>query len=289
MWGYDTGFHEVAERIWLARYEWYDVNITLVGGDEGLLMIDTHSSTRAAHGVIEDLRRAGLGEVVAVVNTHEHFDHTFGNHALRTTYGSVPIHATAVATANVLAAGARFKQLLVSGSDAQGPDPRTPEILATELVEPDRPFEGAATIDLGGRLVELVHPGRGHTGGDLLVRVPDADVLHAGDLLEESAPPVYGDDCFPLEWPETVTAILRMSGPSTAVIPGHGVPADRAWTESQHADIAIVAQNLRDLVADGVPMDRAAQAVNWPWPTDDWRFAGAIRRGYEQLGALGAD
>ena len=46
----------------------------------------------------------------------------------------------------------------------------------------------------GDRHVELIHPGRGHTAGDLVVRVPDADVLLAGDLVEESDPPFIGDD-----------------------------------------------------------------------------------------------
>ena len=44
--------------------------------------------------------------------------------------------------------------------------------------DPDR------ALDLGDRYVELVHTGRGHTAGDVVVRVPDADVLVAGDLLE---------------------------------------------------------------------------------------------------------
>jgi hypothetical protein len=42
-------------------------------------------------------------------------------------------------------------------------------------------------VDLGDRAVEVLHPGRGHTAGDAVVRVPDSDVLFAGDLVEESA------------------------------------------------------------------------------------------------------
>jgi glyoxylase-like metal-dependent hydrolase (beta-lactamase superfamily II) len=281
---HDTGFHEIADRVWLARYEWFDVNITLVGGETGLLMIDTHTSTRAAHGVIEDLRRAGIGDVVAVVNTHEHFDHTFGNHALRSTYGDVPIHATAEAAANVLSAGERIKRRYAA-SAAEGTDPRAAEVLETELVVPDRPFDATTSLDLGGRIVELVHPGRGHTGGDLVVRVPDADVLLAGDLLEESGAPVYGLDCFPLEWPDTAAAIRAMLGGRTVVVPGHGLPVDRDWVDRQHADLETVADNLRELAAAGVPLPDAPGAAAWPWPTDDWRFEGALRRGYEQLGA----
>lgn len=291
MLGYDTGFHEVADRVWVARYEWYDVNITLVGGGEGLLMIDTHTSERAARGVLADLRRAGLGPVTAVVNTHEHFDHTFGNRAVRAAFGPVPIHATATAAANVVSAGERRKRDLAASADSDGGEPgdaRVTEILESELVEPDRTFSGSVTIDLGGRTAELSHPGRGHTGGDLVVRVPDADVLQAGDLLEESGPPVYGDDSYPLEWPAAVDAIDAMLGPSTIVIPGHGLPVSRDWLTVQRAEIAAVAGNLRDLVARGVPLSEAARSAAWPWPTDDWRFAGAIRRGYEQLGAVPA-
>ena len=40
-----------------------------------------------------DLVRALPGEVVGVVNTHEHFDHTFGNGVFRSAYGAIPIHA----------------------------------------------------------------------------------------------------------------------------------------------------------------------------------------------------
>ena len=94
---FQAGFHEVADRVWVARYEWFDVNVTLVGGGDGLLVVDTHASALAARSVVEDIRRLGAGEVVRVVNTHEHFDHTFGNGELRAAYGAIPIlaHETA--------------------------------------------------------------------------------------------------------------------------------------------------------------------------------------------------
>ena len=60
----------------------------------------------------------------------------------------------------------------------------TVTLLATELVVPDQTFSSVTTIDLGDRAVELVHPGRGHTDGDLVVRLDDADVLLAGDLVD---------------------------------------------------------------------------------------------------------
>ena len=89
-------------------------------------------------------------------------------------------------------------------------DPRGPEVAKTSLVPASRSFSSASVVDLGDRLVELVHPGRGHTAGDLVVRIGDADVVLAGDLVEESADPSYGADCYPLEWPGALDFVLGL-------------------------------------------------------------------------------
>ena len=117
-------------------------------------------------------------------------------------------------------------------------------------------------LDLGDRQVELVHPGRGHTAGDLVVRVPDADVLLAGDLVEESAVrqgvPGFGDDCYPMEWPLSLDIVLGLTTPTSVVVPGHGAPVDRDFVEEQRNAIGVVAETIRDLATRGVPVDRRA-------------------------------
>ena len=246
----DTGFQEIADRVWVARYAWWDVNITLVGGAEGLVMVDTHASSVAARQVVEDVRRLGLGPVTALVNTHAHFDHTFGNAELRAAYGSVPIHATEAAAAATVAAGERMKGQLVRGEEA---DERAEEILATEILPADRTFSSVAVIDLGDRLVELAHPGRGHTDGDLVVRVPDADLVLAGDLVEESGPPWIGPDSFLSEWPATLEVVARMLTASSIVVPGHGRPVDRDFVVAQHADLARLALEAQEPPASPGP------------------------------------
>jgi len=61
-----TEFIEIAERVWVARYAWFDVNVTLVGGEAGLVVVDTHGSTLAGSEVVADVRRLGVGDVTAV-------------------------------------------------------------------------------------------------------------------------------------------------------------------------------------------------------------------------------
>lgn len=94
--------------------------------------------------------------------------------------------------------------------------------------------EGA--IDLGGgHVVHLRHPGRGHTGADLVVITPG--VLFAGDLVEESGPLQYDELSHPAEWPATNRRLLDLIQDGDLVVPGHGAVVDRAFVVAQQAVI----------------------------------------------------
>jgi glyoxylase-like metal-dependent hydrolase (beta-lactamase superfamily II) len=272
-----TAFVEVADRVWVGRQEWYDLNVCLVRGSAGLLVVDTQASTAAARRIVEDVRAIGIGDVTAIVNTHEHFDHTFGNGAFRAAYGGIPIHAHETAAERTVEAGERIKRLFADEVD----DPHREEVLETEIVPAERTFSSVRVLDLGDRQVELVHPGRGHTAGDLVVRVPEADVVLVGDLVEESAPPGYGGDCHPLDWPGTLDVVLNLITRDTVVVPGHGAVVDRDFVEEQRADVAITAQTIRDLAAAGVPQERALAEGEWPFGAEV--MGDAVVRGYAQL------
>jgi glyoxylase-like metal-dependent hydrolase (beta-lactamase superfamily II) len=276
-----TRFREVADRVWVARQEWYDLNVCLVLGSAGLVVVDTQASARAARAIVEDVRALGIGDVTAIVNTHQHFDHTFGNGAFRTAYGEVPIHAHEVAAEQTVDAGERIKKRFADEHD----DPHRDEVLETEIVVADHTFSSVKVLDLGDRQVELAHPGRGHTAGDAVIRVPDADVVLAGDLVEESGPPVYGVDCHPMDWAGTLDVVINLVGRDTVVVPGHGAPVDRDFVEQQRQDIAITAQTVRDLAAAGVTADRALDEGEWPFPREG--LTNAVLRGYAQLPPAG--
>ncbi|WP_036517724.1 MBL fold metallo-hydrolase [Nocardioides sp. J54] len=270
------GFEEIADRVWVLRHPWYDLNVTAIGGERGMVVVDTHASAVAAREVVDALARLGPARPVAVVNTHEHFDHTFGNATFLEEYGELPVHATEEAAARTVPAGERAKEAF-----RESDDPRAGEVLATEVRPADHTFSSAAVVDLGDRQVELVHPGRGHTAGDLVVRVPDADVLLAGDLVEESAPPGMGPDCWPLEWATTLDLVLGLLTPASVVVPGHGAVVDRRFVEEQCDDLRAVGETIRDLASRGVPQVEALASAQWPWPVD--LLHDAVARGYAQL------
>jgi hypothetical protein len=122
---------------------------------------------------------------------------------------------------------------------------------------------------------ELRHLGRGHTDNDVVVQV-QGGVTFAGDLVEEGAPPAFGD-AFPLDWPGTLEQLLeRIDGP---VVPGHGAVVDRAFVVEQTAVLASVAAVAVEAFADGREPGDAASALDLPTEV----AAVAIERAFRQL------
>ena len=282
-----NGFVEVGERCFVARYAAWDVNIGLVIGSGGAAVVDTRASAQQGRRILHDVRRVtGSTPVRWAVNTHVHFDHTFGNIAME----GVTIHAHENVSRR-LAESARQVKALIEADPL--PDREHPaitaevlaDVLATEIRLPDNVFSSVATIDLGDRLIELMHPGRGHTDSDLVVRVPDADVVFGGDLIEESAPPAFGPDSFPMEWAASLDLVVGLLTGRSTVVPGHGALVDKDFVQAQRADVADVSSLIRSLHSQGVEVDvaLAAGGGSWPFPAD--HLETAVRRGYAQLDA----
>jgi glyoxylase-like metal-dependent hydrolase (beta-lactamase superfamily II) len=277
-----NAWSEVADGVFQRRYNPLDISICAVRADDGLMVVDTRSSPREAKELIADLRPFGA-QVRWVVNTHAHFDHTFGNQCFgpesdidAPIYGHqrVPAHLEKYEVAML----ARFIEQDVDREDGWDQVVITPP---TKLV-------GERTsLDVGGREVQLVHLGRGHTDNDLLVQVPDAMCWLVGDVIEESGPPMYGSGSFPLEWPGTVAAMLDELEDGDTLVPGHGAVVDRAFAAAQQQDLQTVADLVRELHAADVPVERAVAAGGDRWPFPAAGMRAAVVDGYRHLAAAG--
>jgi glyoxylase-like metal-dependent hydrolase (beta-lactamase superfamily II) len=122
--------------------------------------------------------------------------------------------------------------------------------------------DAGADLEVGGRRVELRFCGRGHTDHDLVVIVPDAGVVFAGDLVEEGGPPVYGTDAFPLEWPAALGRLLALAPPT--VVPGHGDVVGHRFVAGQREELAAMAALCRRVAAGELPAGAAARAAPFP-------------------------
>ena len=240
---------EVADGVLVRRYHFLEQNIVAVVGRGEALVVDTRSTYRQARQILDDLREIGAPRIAAVVNTHGHYDHAFGNRLFR----PAPIWGHERA-AVMLAPGGGQRELA-----AQDLPRLAGELAEVELDPPDRVFAADAVVEVGGRRVRLAFLGRGHTDNDIVVLVDGADAIVAGDLLENGAAPYFGDG-YPLEWPSTAGAIVALATERTVVIPGHGALGDRHFAAAQAADIAEVAALARRVHAGDLDLEAAVAA-----------------------------
>jgi glyoxylase-like metal-dependent hydrolase (beta-lactamase superfamily II) len=258
--GHGGGWQEVGERVFRFRYRSLDLNVGAVLGDGEVLVVDTRSGPAEAGELLADLRALTRLPCRQVVNTHAHFDHCFGNATLRP--AAIWGHRRCVG--ELRTRGERQRQAAMrSVPELAG------ELAAARIDPPDRAVADAgATLRVGVRPVELRFCGRGHTDNDLVVLVPDAGVVFAGDLVEEGAPPSYGD-AFPLAWPATVGRLLELAAPT--VVPGHGDVVGRDVVRRQQGELAAMADLCAAVAAGELPAAEALRRA--PFPEDHAREA----------------
>jgi glyoxylase-like metal-dependent hydrolase (beta-lactamase superfamily II) len=268
---------EVGAGVHVRRHASMDLNVGLVVGAGACLVVDTRESEARARDLVQAVRTVTPHPWV-VVNTHHHFDHSFGNAALR----PARIWGHRRCAEAMLERGEQTRRMVADRAREAGDEAAAAAYEQSRIDPPDELVDDVVTLTVGGRPVQLRHLGRGHTDNDLVVVVPDADLLLAGDLVEEGAPPQFSS-AYPLDWPATLDALLELiTGP---VVPGHGAVVDRPYVEGQRDELARLADLARTGYAEGRPA--ADLARDLPYLGE---FAEqAAERAYDQLRALSSD
>ena len=210
-------------------------NAGFVIGDDGVLVVDAFINSDAARALVREIHRLTRKPIRYVVNTHYHLDHTGGDQALREAGAIIIAHKNVrgwVRTNNINLFGDRI----------------TPELKAriAAVPLPDLVTDKDLIVWLGARKV-VVQTVLGHTGGDLTIYVPDANVLFTGDMLWRKVPPNLIDGSVK-EWLATDAAFERLpDAGQTTYVPGHGDVAD----VKDVRDFRSYLLDLKKLVAEG--------------------------------------
>jgi glyoxylase-like metal-dependent hydrolase (beta-lactamase superfamily II) len=264
-------WQEIGDRVFVRRYSFYDQNIGVVLSGDEALVIDTRSTHVQGREILADLRELTAAPVTIVIDTHGHFDHAFGNRVFRpaTIWG----HERCVA---FLERTGETRRARVAAEEPELAE----DLLEVVIDPPDRTFATGVTIEVGGRPVALRYLGRGHTDHDIVITVPGAGVVFAGDLVENGAVPSFGD-AYPLDWPVTTAAIAPLV--EGVVVPGHGDLGDRSFVEEQAAALAALAKLARHVHAGELTLEDAIAASPFEaYPPEDIRRP--LERALRQLG-----
>lgn len=248
----------------------------IVGRDAAVLIEGFQTPTGSSFQ-LDALRMVTKGPVLAAINTHFHFDHTMGN----SVYGAntIPIWAHAKAASRInerypkfqsedqATFLAPFEQRVHQAksdlarqhaqSDVEGVGDMFGAIQKFVLALPNHPLDPAKmpmTVDLGGLSVVIEHY-IGHTDTDLIIRVPDQNVVYTGDLLVNAQYPTNLDG-YPTQWRATLAKFAGFDK-GTIFVPGHGQPCGLEGVALLRDVFDDIAGQAEKMFKSGVPVEDA--------------------------------
>jgi glyoxylase-like metal-dependent hydrolase (beta-lactamase superfamily II) len=216
-------------------------NVLALVADSGILLVDAQSLKRVA-ALDTALRAFSTRPVRLIVNTHYHEDHTAGNAFYRERGAAVLAHA------QVSVQGAR---------DTTIAELEWHRTALPQLAMPTRSFSDSVQFNFGKERVVVWHPGKAHTDGDAMLWLPDANIIHVGDVFEVGAPPfidwwVGGSMDGMLAACDKVLALIN---DRTIIVPGHGAFVTKADLRAYREMLATIQTRIRSGIAKGDTRD----------------------------------
>lgn len=267
-------------------------NTMLVVSDGKALLIDTKYPYFAG-GLLKDAADQIKADItqdrieLTLINTHHHGDHTGGNAVV------VPVASASYAHANALPRIQAQFEKYVQGAKA-GPS----ELARSKAPEKFMPFAKAAaeasdswtektavpkiaingsgnTLSLGKVVVKTHHYGAGHTDNDLVIHLPEQNIVHTGDLVFNGLNPFFDPSANATArgWIESLKQTRKLCNPETTVIPGHGPIAGPEIIDNQMRYFEQLIAAIEGEIEKGTPKEELANM--------SWDFMNGL--GFEQI------
>ncbi len=270
-------------------------NSVFIVNEEDVVVVDATLTPGTAKEGLAALRRLTDKPVRYVVNTHWHDDHVMGNVAYREAFPGADFIAHENTREYLPTAGLKNRQMAMSPGGYPGfiaslkrrleknesvfggpldeeeravisSDIRIGERYMAEnptaaVVLPTVTLRERLTLHRGARVIDILHLGRGHTSGDIVVHLPGEGIIIAGDLVIHPVPYVGNPQSHPGDWGETLEKLLALK--HTMIVPGHGpVLRDDSYVRlmsrlfvSMHSQVAAAA-------ARGETLEQVRKSVN---------------------------
>lgn len=235
--------------------------------DEGVLVADGQGSVGETARLIDHIGRITDQPIRTVVVGSDHGDHTGGNSAFPEGVDFIA-HPTSAAALEAMA--------------ANRPEGAPPIPLATETVE-DR-----KVIHMGDEEIQVLFLGRAHTGGDLVVYLPEEKIMFMSETFLHRVFPAMRS-AFPSEWVEMIEAAQAMD--VDVYVPGHGFVDDPSILKEElelfQGAIRTVIAQARQLHEEGYGVEDAQQQAVFgdleSWSLRESQGDRAIQRVYAEI------
>src|SRR5438128_7904479 len=210
--------------------------IGVLAGPDGIFMVDSQY-LQIGDRVLAAVKQIDPGPIRFLVNTHIHPDHTAGN-------------ATFAKLGAVLIAREELRDGMVrqpaTATPAPARDPARLPVVTYGMGDPVR-------FRMNGETVELIPVRAAHTGGDTMIRFVNADAIMVGDFYRDFGYPFIdvangGSLKGALE---ALELTMKIAGPNTKLIPGHGTFINRTDIIPYRHMILAVQAKVQQMIAQG--------------------------------------
>ena len=221
-------------------------NSGVIATSDGVVVLDALSSEAIARQEREAIASVIKQPVRFLVSSTFHNNYTWGN----TAYHDV-----------IKVGHENYRADLLAQMERDRVSPENQKARLPQVTYRDR-----LTIHLGGKEIQILYLGRGHTRGDSIIFVPQDRIAYVSELFF-SDQFLYINDGYGLSWLKTLDAIEAL--PADILVPGHGpIPQDPKETRQGLHRFRQVLVDLRDAVqqeiARGATEDQAAAAIKLP-------------------------
>lgn len=227
--------------------------------DEGVLVVDTTMHPDDAENLLAEIRRHTDAPIRYVVNSQHHGDHYMGNSVFEREGAIFIQHPDTLAVIEQ-----RFQyEVETRPFVARGQDPA-----AVTLVRPDILFDSRATIELGGRIIDLLYIGAGQNEGDTLVYFPHARALHTGGVFHNRS---WANTSFAHSfegWVNVLRAMKRIG--ADVYLPPHGDLATEADLDAFTDFIELISTEVRAAIDAGMSLEDMLETLTFD-EYRDWR------------------
>ena len=228
-------------------------NSGIIVGDTGVLVIDSLRVPSFARELINDVRYITDKPIQYVVNTHAHWDHSWGNEEFHE--ATIIGHQNCYREMLDIEWNKQWREKVIANRLAWSEEARL-----VDITPPNLTFETSMRLYFGGRELELMYLGKAHTSGDIFIHLPAEKLLFTGDVIQGRRVPYLGDS-YPAEWPDTDDKIVGL--PVERFVSGHGPIGDHHGIVESRDFIHDLVANTRASIQEGrSERDASATVVN---------------------------
>lgn len=218
-------------------------NPAFIVTEQGVVVVDPGSSVQTGEMVLRQIAEVTDKPLLAVFNTHVHGDHWLGNQAMRDAAPDIPIYAHPKMLAAVEAgAGTEWIGRMMSATDGA--------TAGTVPVGPNIALNQGDEIEVGGLLYRIHYFGHVHSHTDLMIQMPEKQVLFLGDNANNHRIVRMDDGSF--QGSVSALEAAKEQIPAKVLIPGHGQTGDWQIVDTYRDYLAVLYATVAALYEEGV-------------------------------------